>query len=171
MPQIEFRRVAPADLPLLRQWMCGSHWREWWGEPERELGYIVDMIEGRDSTEPYLFCVDGRPVGYIQVWFVAPHQNHEWSSDNPWLLELPSKAVGVDLAIGEAEDLSKGYGTAALRQFVEELQNRGHHDIIIDPDPANRRAVCAYRKAGFRPIPHLEGRFDGVLIMRHETQQ
>ncbi len=168
---VTFVPVTKEHLPLLRRWMNQAHWQEWWGKPETELGYIVDMIEGRDSTEPYLFHVDERPVGYIQVWYVKPHQVQEWTKDNPWLLELPPETVGVDLSIGEADDLAKGYGTAALSQFVGELRKRGHKEIIIDPDPANTRAVRAYLKAGFRPIAHLEGRFNGILLMRHETQQ
>jgi RimJ/RimL family protein N-acetyltransferase len=153
---VTFVPVTKEHLPLLRRWMSQPHWQEWWGEPDTELGYIVAMIEGRDSTEPYLFQVDERPVGYIQVWYVKPHQVEPWTKDSPWLLELPPETVGVDLSIGEADDLAKG---------------RGHAEIIIDPDPANTRAVRAYLKAGFRPISHLEGRFDGILLMRHETQQ
>ena len=30
------------------------------------------------------------------------------------------------------------------------------------------RAVRAYAKAGFRPVPHLEGRTGDVLIMQHD---
>jgi RimJ/RimL family protein N-acetyltransferase len=168
---VTFVPVTKEHLPLLRRWMSQPHWQEWWGEPDTELGYIVAMIEGRDSTEPYLFQVDERPVGYIQVWYVKPHQVEPWTKDSPWLLELPPETVGVDLSIGEADDLAKGYGAAALSQFVGELRGRGHAEIIIDPDPANTRAVRAYLKAGFRPISHLEGRFDGILLMRHETQQ
>ena len=43
--------------------------------------------------------------------------------------------------------------------------------IIIDPDPANVRAVRAYEKAGFVPIPELVGRTgDDVLIMQHHLK-
>jgi aminoglycoside 6'-N-acetyltransferase len=108
-------------------------------------------------------------VGYIQVWRIGPHQTDEWTKDNPWLMELPSQAVGVDLSIGEADKLSNGIGSAVLRRFVENLKAEGHTAIIIDPDPANTRAVRAYTKAGFRPIPHLAGRTDGVLIMQHQS--
>jgi RimJ/RimL family protein N-acetyltransferase len=171
MPKIEFSRVTHADLALLRTWMEKPHWRQWWGEPESELGYIVDMIDGRDSTEPYLFRVDGSPVGYIQVWFISLHQTEEWIKDYPWLVELPQEAVGVDISIGDADQLSKGLGTAALREFVALLHSRGHSTIIIDPDPANARAIRAYANAGFEPISNLKGRYQDVLLMQHRSTQ
>lgn len=168
-PAISFVPVACEHLPMIHGWLHAPHIREWWGEPEIELGYIVDMVEGRDSTIPYIFYVKGEPTGYIQVWFIGPHQTEEWSKENPWLTKLPSHAVGVDLSIGEESKLSQGIGSAVLRAFVGKLRAEGHTAIIIDPDPENTRAVRAYTKAGFRPVPQLEGSTQGVLIMQHES--
>lgn len=166
---IAFEPVAEKHYPLLKRWLSAPHWREWWGEPETEFASIVEMVEGRDTTRPYIFHVDGEATGYIQVWHIGPHQTEAWSKDNPWLMDLPRHAVGVDLSIGEADKLSKGIGSAVLREFVGKLRSEGHTAIIIDPDPKNTRAVRAYMKAGFRPVPHLAGRTDGVLIMQHDT--
>jgi aminoglycoside 6'-N-acetyltransferase len=165
---ITFDPAQHRHLPLLEVWLHKPHWREWWGDPVIEFGHIVEMIEERDTTKPFIFSLDGAPAGYIQYWFIGPHQTEEWVKDNPWLMELPSDAVGVDLSIGEAENLSKGYGSAVLRQFVDGLYEKGYKTIVIDPDPLNIRAVRAYEKAGFRPVPHLLGPTEGVLIMQHE---
>ena len=168
-PAITFVPVAHEHLPMLYGWLCKLHIQEWWGKPETELGYIVEMVERRDSTKPYIFHVNGEPTGYIQVCFVGPHQNEDWTKDNPWFLALPSHAVGVDLSIGEVNKLSKGIGTMVLRAFVGKLRAEGHSAIIIDPDPENTGAVRAYAKAGFRPVPHLAGSTQNVLIMQHES--
>ncbi len=165
---IDFLPVAADHLPLLSEWLHAPHMREWWGDPEVELGYIRDMVEGRDSTRPFLIAVDGAPVGYIQYWFIGHHQNETWIGDNPWLAELPSETVGVDLSIGEAGLLSRGIGSRALSAFVRRLRDEGHETIIIDPDPENKRAVRAYEKAGFRPMPHLLGRSGDSLIMQYD---
>jgi RimJ/RimL family protein N-acetyltransferase len=166
-PSISFRPVEASDLDLLGRWMETPHWREWWGDPAEELGFVRDMIEGRDTTRPFLFLVDGKPAGYIQYWFIGHHQNETWVKDNPWLAALPADAIGVDLSIGEAENLSRGIGTAVLKAFVAMLREQGFETIVIDPDPANGRAVRAYEKAGFRPIPELEGKTsEDVLLMR-----
>lgn len=166
-PVIGFLPVAAEHLPLLDGWLRQPHMREWWGEPEEELGFIRDMVEGRDTTQPYLITVDGAPVGYIQVWYIGHYQNERWVRDHPWLLDLPAEAVGVDLSLGDPASLSRGIGSAALRAFVAGLRGEGHDVIIIDPDPTNLRAVRAYEKAGFRPIPELAAHAQhGVLLMR-----
>ncbi|MGD9915587.1 MAG: GNAT family N-acetyltransferase [Rhizobiaceae bacterium] len=166
---IGFMPVAAEHYPLIRKWLNEPHVAEWWGEEDEEIGFIRDMVEGRDTTRPFLIQLDGKPVGYIQYWHVGHHQNEEWIKDHPWLAELPSEAIGIDLSIGEAGLLSRGVGSTALSSFVERLAADGYRHIIIDPDPKNLRAVRAYEKAGFRPVPYLAGRTgDDVLIMQFE---
>jgi len=164
---ISFIPVACEHFPLLRKWMTLPHMREWWGEPEPGLGYIRDMVEGRDTTRPFLIAVNGTPVGYIQYWFIGHHQNQEWLNDHPWLAELSADAIGIDLSIGEPEWLSIGVGSAALSQFVSKLRAEGHQTIVIDPDKKNARAIRAYTKAGFKPVPQLAEKTGNELIMQH----
>jgi RimJ/RimL family protein N-acetyltransferase len=167
-PRMDFTEVGPEHYPVLREWLAAPHMREWWGEPEKELGFIRDMVEGRDTTRPFIINLDGEAIGYIQYWFVGHHQNEAWIKVNPWLAHLPADAVGVDLSIGDPTRLSQGIGSAALAVSARRLFEAGHRTILIDPDPENARAVRAYRKAGFRPVPHLLGRTPGVLIMQFD---
>jgi len=168
--RIGFEAVEARHYPLLRGWLSQPHIREWWGDPDTELGHIRDMVEGRDTTRPFLILEDGIPVGYIQYWFIGHHQNQSWLTDHPWLAELPREAVGVDLSIGEPDKLSKGLGSEALTAFVAMLRASGHETIVIDPDPNNARAVRAYRRAGFHPVPSLLGRTGDALIMQHRLK-
>ncbi|MEO9526022.1 GNAT family N-acetyltransferase [Roseibium sp.] len=162
---VTFRPVLSEDLPLLAIWMARPHWREWWGEPEQELEKLREKIEGRDTTKPFIFQIDGRDAGYIQVWYVKDQQGSDTVAAYPWLALLPMDAVGVDLAIADAAELSRGYGTKVLQAFVGKLRRDGHERIVIDPDIANQRAVKAYRKAGFREIAGLKGRTGDNLLM------
>ena len=167
---IGFRPVAAADYPLLSDWLERPHFREWWGEPETELGYIRDMVEGRDDTcEPFIFSLDGEPAGYIQFWYVAPHQTPEWAAESPWLMQLSPDAVGVDLSVADGARLGQGIGSAVLRRFCQRLIAQGLRTIIIDPDPANARATAAYHKAGFRPMPEVTAGADKALIMQFQS--
>ena len=165
---ITFRPVEAEDLELIACWLERPHVREWWGDPDEELARIRHMVEGRDTTRPFIFSIGGVPTGYIQYWFVGHHQNDTWIKDHPWLAELPAETIGVDLSIANAGDLSKGIGSAVLTLFVDRLTAAGHRSIIIDPDPKNIRAVRAYEKAGFRPIPALLGRSGDNLIMLYQ---
>lgn len=167
-PDVSFHPVMAEDLPLLAEWLTAPHVREWWGDPDEELARIRHMVEGRDTTRPFIFSIGGVPTGYIQYWFVGHHQNDTWIKDHPWLAELPAETIGVDLSIANAGDLSKGIGSAVLTLFVDRLTAAGHRSIIIDPDPKNTRAVRAYEKAGFRPIPALLGRSGDSLIMLYQ---
>jgi aminoglycoside 6'-N-acetyltransferase len=167
-PEIGFLPVTAEHYGLLDGWLRAPHMRAWWGDPDEELGFVRDMVEGRDTTLPYLIALDGEPVGYIQCWFIGHHQNETWIRDHPWLAELPAETVGVDLSIGAPELLSRGIGSAALRAFVARLRAEGRETIIIDPDPANLRAVRAYEKAGFRPLADLPGVPADTLIMQYD---
>ena len=166
---ITFAPVTRGDYPILALWLERPHWREWWGEPEIELGYIRDMVEGRDDTcRPFIASIDGVPAAYIQVWRVAPHQTPEWAEESPWLMQLPAEAVGVDLSLADGDRLGQGLGSAILRAFVARLRAEGHRTIVIDPDPTNLRAIRAYGKAGFRPMPEVTaGRHDARLMQHH----
>jgi RimJ/RimL family protein N-acetyltransferase len=165
--EIGFRRVTAGDLPILGEWMARPHWAEWWGAQEVELGYVRDMIAGRDDTEPFIFTIDGVAQGYIQMWRIASARTEPWLTEAPWLMWLPDGTVGVDLSIADAAMLSRGVGAAVLRAFVAQLRAAGETDIIIDPDPKNKQAVRAYEKAGFRVIEALLGRTGDSLLMRH----
>jgi hypothetical protein len=112
----DFHPMSAGDLPLMLRWLEMPHIREWWGDPETELGYVRDMIEGRDTTRPFIFSVDGEPMGYIQYWFIGDHQNATWIADHPWLAELPSDAVGVDLRSRQAGEGNWLRGPARIRR-------------------------------------------------------
>lgn len=169
-PAIAFRPVTARDLPMLAAWLRAPHWREWWGDPDGELGHIRAMVEGRDTTRPFIIEVDGAPVGYIQRWSIRDARVEPWLTEAPWLTRLPDDAVGVDLSLADCARLGQGLGSAALAAFVARLRAEGRRSIVIDPDPGNRRAVRAYEKAGFRPIPSLLGRTGDSLLMQHHSE-
>lgn len=165
---ITFRPVTASDLPMLARWMEQAHWREWWGDPKDECAMIRDMVERRDTTRPFIFQIDGRDCGYIQVWIAADQMVEPWISAARWMAALPQGAVGVDLSVGDGADLGKGIGSSVLTAFVALLHAEGRREIFIDPSPMNARAIRAYEKAGFRVYAPLHGKTDDCLIMRHE---
>lgn len=79
----DFIPVREKHLSLINSWMALPHWREWWGDPEVELGYIKNMLEGHDPTKPFLFLLDQEPAGYIQYWRVKDAKAPPWNVMSP----------------------------------------------------------------------------------------
>ena len=81
----------------------------------------------------------------------------------------------MDLFIGEAKWRDRGIGSLAVRQFVDEIvfSRPGIETCTIDPEPANKRAIRSYEKAGFeyvRTFHAEEGDVDAYLMRRERGQ-
>ena len=152
-----FRRVTKDDLPLLRQWLSAAHVRRWWGDPARELADIADALT-ETGVEPYIVSSGERPIGYLQSYDLRA----AWALGQ--LLDQPAGTVGIDQFIGEADMVGKGHGPRFIAAACEEFFDAGAPRVVTDPDPANRRAVRAYEKAGFRPLDE-RSTIDGPVVL------
>jgi aminoglycoside 6'-N-acetyltransferase len=149
--------VTEADLPALAAWLALPHWREWWGDPETEVAAIRQNMDSI-SVEPLIVELAGKPIGYLQSY--DPHLE----DDHPYQ-DQPFGTLGVDLSIGPPELVGIGHGAAILRQFAGVLLDEGAPRVVIDPHPANSRAIRAYEKAGFRPLGERDTVYGSVLLM------
>lgn len=152
-----FRSVVEDDLPMIRAWITAPHAAPWWGDPDREIAEIREHIDSI-SVEPIIVELDGKPIAYLQSY--DPHLEE----DHPYQ-DQPFGTMGLDLTIGEAELTGMGHGSALLRQFVTELFDEGAPRVIVDPDPANARAIGAYEKAGFRAFDTRTTIYGTALMM------
>jgi aminoglycoside 6'-N-acetyltransferase len=139
MSKIDFRPLVDSDLALIRTWLEMPHVAEWWGDADEELG-LIQSDRTNPAMEHFLILVDGKPAGFIQCY-----DTFTW--DFP--LGVPEGSRGIDLFIGEPDLVGRGIGTSVLTAFAKRLFDSGVPEIVIDPDPANLRAIRAYEKAGF----------------------
>ena len=105
-----------------------------------------ELVSG-DLDEPAMdqFIVvstDGADFGYIQCYDLTRLESGFGAQ--------PEGTRGIDQFIGEPGMIERGHGSAFIRAFADELLATGTPRMVTDPDPANRRAVRAYEKAGFR---------------------
>lgn len=156
-PRYSFRPVVEADLPMIAGWLRQPHVAEWWDDAEDEIASIREHIDSI-SVEPLIVELNGKPIGYLQSY--DPHLE----DDHPYQ-DQPFGTLGLDLSIGRPELVGMGHGSALLRQFVEELFEEGTPRVIIDPDPANTRAIRAYEKAGFRAFDTRTSIYGPALMM------
>ena len=136
----EFVPMTSADLLLIRRWLETPHVSEWWHDPAEQFELVSGDLDHPDMAQ-FIVASDGRPFAYLQCYNL-----NDW---NTGFGPQPDGTRGLDQFIGEADMLDRGHGSAFIRSFTERLLANGTPRVVIDPDPANARAIRAYEKAGF----------------------
>ena len=136
----QFVPMAAADLPLVRRWLETPHVSEWWHDPAGQFELVSSDLDHPDMAQ-YIVAADGRPFAYLQCYNLS-----DW---NTGFGAQPAGTRGLDQFIGEMDMLGSGHGSAFVRSFAERLLAHGTPRVVVDPDPANTRAIRAYEKAGF----------------------
>ena len=164
----DFRPLAPADLPVLAEWIARPHVAEWWDSPttlaelEAEYGPV---IFGESTTRAYVVLADGAPIGFIQS-YVAMDSGDGW-----WADERDPGVRGIDQFLAHAEQLGRGLGTAMIRAFVRRLfADPAVTRVQTDPSPGNARAIRCYEKAGFRAVGEVDTPDGPALLMVQERR-
>jgi aminoglycoside 6'-N-acetyltransferase len=162
MPQPEtasphdFVPLTRADCPPMRHRLAQPHVRAWLGDPDEEIAPIGEDIEtGPTDMRPVTH--EGRPFANVQ-----DYPAHRWPM--PQYAGFPPGTRAMDTFLGDPAFLGQGHAPRCLR--ARALLAQGYPAVVIDPDPANERAVRAYRRAGFRAdgILPCEGG-DPVIVM------
>jgi aminoglycoside 6'-N-acetyltransferase len=156
-----FRPVTADDLPMLAAWLDQPHVAEWWDEVDDKVAEIREaMID--PSTEPYIVELDGRPIGYIQCYDPHAEEGHPYR-------DQPPGTLGIDQFIGEPDLVGIGHGSRLIRAFVDGLFARGAKRVVIDPDPANARAIRAYKNAGFESFDTRTSVYGAALMLARDA--
>ena len=133
--RVSLRSFKEDDLPRLLEIVKEPDVREWW------IGYdsakLREDMFGDPSATPFAIELRGELIGVIIATEERdPHYKQAW----------------IDVTVS-AGHIGKGLGADALRTLIRYLfEERGHHHILIDPATANKRAIAAYEKVGFRPV-------------------
>lgn len=159
MAEYSFRNVTAADLPMLEAWLNQPAVTAWWPDPQRQLDGISEGLTD-PATTMLIVLRDGLPVAYAQH-SVAAH----WQEPHYDAIEMPAGTVAMDVFAGPD---GMGLGAEWLDALARHLLATAPA-LIIDPDPANTRAIRAYEKAGFtgdRIVPNHEGK-PARMMTRH----
>jgi aminoglycoside 6'-N-acetyltransferase len=157
MSKYSFRALEKNDLPLLKDWITQPHWQEWWGNTENALDEILAAME-EEATEPMIVELSAKPVAYVQTYDPHLEEGHPYQ-------DQPFGALGIDISIGDAAMLNQGHGSAILSALAKMLFEEGVPRLIIDPDPANSRAIKSYEKAGFVAFDTRTSEYGPALMM------
>src|SRR5919205_799602 len=123
--QITFRPLALDDLDDLRRWLNTPHLHEWWGVTSGpgSLGgpgaaaataaqvrekYAPGILGGDGATtHRHVIELDGRAIGLVQHYRLEDEPHYAAA-----IGETEPGAAGIDLLIGEVDDIGRGVGAA-----------------------------------------------------------
>jgi RimJ/RimL family protein N-acetyltransferase len=146
---IEFRPLAESDLPQIEEWLRREHVARWWRDDIQEsLAEYRAGLEGREPTDHYLIVLDGRAIGMIQTYLVSDYQ--DWEE----IVQVGPGVAGVDILIGEDDQVGRGLGPKILAQFVRDVVTADA--VVATVEEPNRRSWRAFEKAGFRRVRDVE---------------
>ena len=103
-----------------------------------------DQIEaGWAGFEELIAELNGVPFGFVQIMDPERDPFDYWPEKDPGFR-------AIDLWIGPAEHLGKGYGTQMMRLALARcFAEPSVHTVLIDPLQRNERAIRFYRRIGF----------------------
>ena len=165
-PRMILRPMALADVPLLDVWDRQPHVIAATSDDHNQpkaFGdtYWPDELALTAPDNRYVIAeFDGRPIGAMQIIDPCTEQTHYWG-------EIESNLRAIDIWIGAAEDLGKGYGEMMMRRaFQVCFAEPAVTAIVIDPLASNTRAHKFYRRLGFVPEDRRLFGDDDCLVHR-----
>jgi aminoglycoside 6'-N-acetyltransferase len=156
---IRLRRATLQDLPLLRYWDDQPHVIAATGDDEG-FEWETELARNPDWGELLIAESESRPIGFIQIIDPANEETHYWG-------DIEQDLRAIDIWIGEAADLGRGYGTRmmqlALNRCFAEARVKA---VLVDPLASNTRAHRFYERLGFRPLERRMFGDDDCVVYR-----
>jgi aminoglycoside 6'-N-acetyltransferase len=131
-PRVTLRSTTPDDAALLDPIRNEPEVLRWWSH--LEPGEMDEFVADEHSL---VIEVGGEVVGAVQFG----------EEEDPMY-----RHANIDVYLTAVRH-GEGLGSEAVRVLARYLlEERGHHRLTIDPAAANRAAIRAYEKVGFRPV-------------------
>ncbi len=155
---ITFRDASLEDLPLLLHWDKQPHVIA--SDPDDDWEWEKELPMQVSWREQLVAELDGEPIGFVQIIDPYEEETHYWG-----VVEQNLRAI--DIWIGEADNLNKGYGTQMMKLAIARcFAVPGVTKILIDPLASNVKAHRFYERLGFIFVE--ERSFDGTPCFVYE---
>jgi aminoglycoside 6'-N-acetyltransferase len=138
---ITLRLATIHDLPTILYWDEQPHVLE--SDPDDDWHWETELKRFPAWREQLIAEKDGEPMGFVQI--IDPHheETHYWGNIEP-------NKRAIDIWIGEAQNLNKGYGTIMMQLAIERCFSQPEvTGILIDPLKTNIKAHRFYERLGF----------------------
>lgn len=139
---IRLRNATFEDLTLLKHWDEQPHVVA--SDPDEEWDWAYELERHPSWREQLIAEPDGKPIGCLQI--IDPF----WEESGYWH-PIEKNKRAIDIWIGEAQDLNKGYGTQMMKLAITKcFSNPEVTSILVDPLLSNTKAHNFYKKIGFQ---------------------
>lgn len=144
-----------ADLELLTFWDTQPHVNK--SDPNDDWNWEIELTRQMPWREQLIAELDNRPIGFIQIIDPKEEETHYWG-------DVEENMRALDIWIGLATDLGKGYGTRMMKLALDKCFLPSEvNTVLIDPLKSNYRALKFYERLGFQ---FMEERWFGEDLCR-----
>ncbi len=138
---MRLRKASINDLALLKYWDEQPHVLE--SDPNDDWNWEFELTRNPEWREQLMAVINGQAIGFIQIIDPAEEESHYWG-------DIGRGKRAIDIWIGEAENLRKGYGTKMMKLALERcFADKNVTEVLIDPLESNADAIHFYKKLGF----------------------
>lgn len=157
---ITVRSAEPADLTLLRRWDEQPHVIA--SNPNDEWDWEGELRRSPEWREFLIAEHEGRPIGVMQIIDPLREETHYWG-------DVPAGLRAIDIWIGEADALGRGFGTEMMRQALDRcFDDNDVSAVLVDPLESNTRAHRFYERLGFQFVERRRFGEDDCIVFRLE---
>lgn len=158
------RRATLVDADLLDDWRRRPHVQAGFGT-EDPPDWREELSINEDWHDPVIAEIDGRPIGYVEIIDPAREATHYWG-------DVEDNLRALDIFIGAAADLGKGYGGEMMRLALARcFAPPDVTAVIIDPLVSNKAAIRFYERLGFQHEGVQKFDDNECLVMRLERKE
>jgi aminoglycoside 6'-N-acetyltransferase len=159
-PEIRLRPAHIGDLALMRHWDNQPH--VWDSDPDDDWDWENQLQLDPVWRQQLMAELDGRPFGFVQIIDPLEEETHYWG-------DVPPNLRAIDIWIGEADLLGKGYGKVMMEQALALCFAAPEVEaVLIDPLATNLRAQRFYLSLGFMFIERRVFYDSDCAVMRLE---
>lgn len=156
--KLSFRPATVDDVSLLRYWDEQPHVKA--SDPNDDWQWESELLKDMPWREQLIAMLGDRPIGFVEIIDPALEESHYWGAIEPNLR-------AIDVWIGEADYLNKGYGTQMMSQAIERcFANPAVTAIINDPLTSNTAAIRFYQRLGFEFVEYRRFGLDDCSVHR-----
>ena len=122
-------------------------------ELRKEMSDLVkEDLEGFVQSRKEIF-IDDHHIGFVSMY---PLDTSEYGEILP-LAEKEEQKIAVGIEICESSSWNKGYGTEALKVWIDHCFQLGFKEVYMETWSGNNRMIRCAEKCGFKLIGKIMG--------------